>query len=70
MATIGKTPKSAECCFDTRDFEWQDDQCRIGTGDPRMATKVWIHQEGRFGLRTSKRGGRTPPHRESNDQGT
>jgi hypothetical protein len=26
MATISKTPKSAECCFGTCDFEWQSGQ--------------------------------------------
>ena len=62
MATISKTPKSAECCFGTGDFEWQDDQCCTGTDDPRVATKVRIHQKGCFGLRTFKRGGRTPLH--------
>ncbi len=60
MATIRQTTKSAGCRFDTCDFEWQHDQDCTRADDPRMATKVRIHQKGCFGLRTFKRGGRTP----------
>ena len=63
MATISKTPKSAECRFGTGDFEGQGDRCRTGTDDPSMATKVRSQKKGRIGLEISKRGNRTPQPR-------